>query len=80
MRKADSPFDFYEGLNQYITITEGRGIRKLSQTDAFRALYGYATSYMGENDTALFEELMHKDFSANEARRMPLSVISKKRK
>ena len=78
VRLSKSPFEFYEGLSEYIIRTEGRGVRKLSQTDAFRALYGYVRSFMNESDAASFEELMHKDFSAHEARRLPLSVISKK--
>ncbi len=80
VKKAKSPFCFYEGLLDYISETEGRGVRKLSQTDAFRALYGYVKSYLGEADSSKFEELMHKDFSAHEARRMPLSVISPAKK
>ena len=76
--KAESPFDFYEGLNNYIEKNEGRGVRKLSQTDAFRVLYGYVRSFMNEGDSMHFEELMHKDFSAHEVRRLPLSVIAKK--
>ena len=78
VRKADSPFDFYEGLYDYMTETEGRGVRKLSQTDAFRVLYGYVRCFMSENDAEHFEEFMHRDFSANEVRRLPLSVIKQK--
>jgi len=78
VRRAKNPFDFYEGLYDYMRETEGRGVRKLSQTDAFRVLYGYVKGFMGENDANRFEELMHMDFSAHEARRMPLSVIKQK--
>ena len=80
VKKAKSPFDFYEGLDDYINENEGRGVRKLSQTDAFRALYGYVRSFMSEDDAIIFEELMHSDFSAHEARRMPLSVINGNKK
>ena len=78
VKNSKSPFDFYEGLYDYMTETEGRGVRKLSQTDAFRVLYGYVRTFLGEPETAEFEALMHKDFSAHEARRLPLSVISTK--
>ena len=54
-------------------------MRKLSQTDAFRVLYGYVRTYLGETEANEFEELMHKDFSAHEARKLPLSVITKNR-
>ena len=76
LKKAKSPFDFYEKFSEYIAKTEGRGVRKLSQTDAFRVLYAYVKTYLNENDSQTFEELMHIDFAEHEARRMPLSVIS----
>ena len=81
VKKAKNPFDFYEGLSEYIAKAEGRSVRKLSQTDAFRVLYAYVKTYLNENDSQTFEELMHIDFAEHEARRMPLSVInSEKRK
>ena len=73
--KKSRPFDFYEGLLEYLNVTDGRSIRKLSQTDAFRVLYGYVKTYLCEADVARFEELMHEDFAAHEARKLPLSVI-----
>ena len=76
VRKAPNPFWVYEGLNDFISENEGRGVRKLSQTDAFRVLYRFVKSYMTQEDAAGFEELMHKDFSAHEARRMPFSVLA----
>ena len=76
VRLAKSPFDFYEGLNEYIAESEGKGVRKLSQTDAYRVLYAYARGFLSECDAARFEELMHLDFSEHEARRMPLSVLN----
>ena len=78
VRHSKSPFEFYEGLYDHITQTEGRGVRKLSQTDAFRALYSYVRTFLDETQTAEFEALMHKDFSAHEVRRLPLSVIKGK--
>ena len=80
VRKAKSPFGFYEGLNGYIIENEGRGVRKLSQTDAFGVLYAYARTYLETTDCEKFEELMHADFSAHEARRMPLSVLTRNKK
>ena len=73
--KKSRPFDFYESLLEYLNVTDGRSIRKLSQTDAFRVLYGYVKTYLCEADVARFEELMHEDFAAHEARKLPLSVI-----
>lgn len=78
VRKANSPFDFYDGLLDYIAQNDGRDIRKLSQTDAFRVLYGYVGRFLGIDEIAEFEERMHRDFSAHEARKLPLSVIKGK--
>ena len=47
----------------------------MSQTDAFRVLYGYVGTFLDEAETARFETLMHEDFAAHEARKMPYSVI-----
>ncbi len=73
--REKSPFDFYEGLLDHLILHEGRGIRKLSQTDAFRVLYGYVKTFLDQAETNQFEKLMHEDFSAHEARRLPLSVV-----
>ena len=78
VKKADSPFDFYDGLLDYIDENDGRNIRKLSQTDAFRVLYGYVKSFLDSKETEEFEALMHRDFAAHETRRLPLSVIKGK--
>lgn len=80
VKKALSPFDFYEGLNDFISENEGKGVRKLSQTDAYRVLYAYVRGFLDESDSARFEELMHMDFSEHEARRMPLSVLTNVKK
>ena len=76
--KKSRPFDFYEDLLEYLNRNDGRSIRKLSQTDAFRVLYGYVRTSLGEADLARFEELMHRDFAAHEARKLPLSVVKPK--
>ena len=76
--KKSRPFDFYEGLLDYLMATDGRGIRKLSQTDAFRVLYGYVGTFLDAAELACFEDLMHRDFESHEARKMPLSVIKPK--
>lgn len=78
VKLSASPFDFYEGLNDYINATEKRSIRKLSQTDAFRVLYGYVRGFMNTEEAQHFEELMHEDFAEHEARRLPRSVIDVK--
>ena len=74
-RRWSSPFDFYEGLFDFLDQNEGRGIRKLSQVDAFRALYSYIKTHLPKEEANEFEALMHEDFSRHEARRMPFSVI-----
>ena len=73
---APSPFAFYEGLLTYLEETEGKGVRKLSQTDAFRVLYGYVTTFLDDGVLARFEDAMHADFSAREARKLPYSVVA----
>lgn len=70
-----SPFDFYEGLFDFLNENEGRGIRKLSQIDAFRVLYSYIKVNLSRKEADEFEFLMHEDFSRHEARRMPFSVL-----
>lgn len=73
---SSSPFDFYEGLLTYLAATDGRSVRKLSQTDAFRVLYGYVATFLDASTLAAFEEAMHADFAAREARKLPYSVIA----
>ena len=73
---AKTPFDFYEGLLSYLERVEGRSVRKLSQTDAFRVIYGYVTTYLDAAKLAAFEDAMHADFSAREARKLPFSVVA----
>lgn len=73
---APSPFDFYDGLLSYLEATDGRSVRKLSQTDAFRVLYGYVATFLEAEALAAFEDAMHADFSAREARKLPYSVVA----
>ena len=73
---APSPFDFYDGLLSYLEATDGRSVRKLSQTDAFRVLYGYVATFLDATALAAFEDAMHADFSAREARKLPYSVVA----
>ena len=80
VRRMSSPFAFYEGLLAHISKVDGRDIRKLSQTDAFRVFYTYAASFLKESVLAEFEELLHADYAAHEARQMPRSVIFGKEK
>ena len=73
---SSSPFAFYEGLLTYLETTDGRSVRKLSQTDAFRVLYGYVATFLDTPALAAFEDAMHADFSAREARKLPYSVVA----
>ncbi|MBO4979450.1 MAG: DUF4080 domain-containing protein [Clostridia bacterium] len=75
VRRAPSPFAFYEGLLGHLSATDGRDIRKLSQTDAFRVFYSYASTFLEADELSCFEEKLHEDYAAHEARRMPRSVI-----
>ncbi len=75
VKKWNAPFDFYEGLLEFINKNEGRSIRKLSQIDAFRVLYSYIKLNLSKCEADEFEALMHEDFSRHEARRMPLAVL-----
>lgn len=78
VKRASSPFAFYEGLLDHISEADGREVRKLSQTDAFRVFYSYAASFLASDALAEFEEKLHADYAAHEARKMPRSVISGK--
>ncbi|MBO5306206.1 MAG: B12-binding domain-containing radical SAM protein, partial [Clostridia bacterium] len=81
VRRAHSPFDFYEGLLEHLKESDGRDIRKLSQTDAFGLLYRYASTFLKEGELLEFEEKLHTDYAAHEVRQMPYSVIGgRKRK
>ena len=73
---APTPFDFYHGLLTYLEKTDGRSVRKLSQTDAFRIIYGYASTFLEADMLVRFEEAMHADFAAREARKLPYSVVA----
>ena len=77
---ASSPFAFYEGLLDYIDKQDGRSVRKLSQTDAFRLLFGYVATYLDDEQLSRFEQAMHADFSAREARKLPYSVVENVKK
>ena len=75
VKHAPSPFAFYEGLLDHLSAADGREVRKLSQTDAFRVFYSYAASFLEPCALAEFEEKLHADYAAHEARKMPRSVI-----
>lgn len=70
-----SPFDFFSGLCDYIKSHDTRSIRKLSQTDAFAMLYGYASDFVA--DRQKLEEYIHEDYSERETRKFPLSIFKR---
>jgi radical SAM superfamily enzyme YgiQ (UPF0313 family) len=78
--RCASPFAFYEGFSDYIAANEGRTIRKLSQTDAFRVFYGYAMTLLRELELVEFEQKLHEDYAEHETRHMPYSVIGGNKK
>lgn len=66
-----SAFRFYEDLQKYIEIHDGRHIQKISQVDAYRLLYEYVSSQYDAALLANFTEAMHTDFICVEARKAP---------
>lgn len=76
VRLVPSPFGFYERLLEHLEKSDGRDIRKLSQVDAFRLLYRYVSTFLTKAELEIFEEKMHDDFAAHEARRLPYSVVA----
>ena len=66
-----SPFRFYEGLYDYISIRDGRHIQKISQVDAYRLLYEYVARDLSGDDLERFSDAMHLDFTAGEVRKVP---------
>lgn len=66
-----SPFRFYEGLCNYIAMRDGRHIQKISQADAYRLLYEYASGILNAERLEIFADAMHRDFSAGEVRKAP---------
>ncbi len=75
LRLVESPFRFYENFLDFIALSDGREIRKISQNDAYRLLYEYATRILSSEQTLSlgqmeeFSSLMHDDYKLHEARR-----------
>lgn len=67
---SESPFAFYEGLADFIAKNDGRGIRKISQNDAYALLFGFAST-LPSIDIDRLDILLHGDFTKNEVRRVP---------
>lgn len=74
---ADSPFDFYEGLADFIKENDGRSIRKIGQNDAYGLLFTYASAFDGI-DCDVLERELHSDYAKFEVRRPPRLVRSSK--
>lgn len=73
---APTPFDFFDGLGTFLEAHDGRSVRRLSQTDAFRLLWRYCRSLTDTPDRlSALEDALHADFEAREARKLPLSVL-----
>jgi len=66
-----SPFQFYEGLCDYIVTYDGRHIQKISQVDAYRLLYEYVSHLLSGEKLERFSDAMHRDFTAGEVRKVP---------
>lgn len=74
VRRAASPFAFFDGLLTYLSARDSRPIRALSQADAFRYFSGYAKTYLSPEDADTFDGLCKLDYSARETRRPPQTV------
>ncbi len=67
---ATSPFDFYEGLLDFIKKRDGRNIRRIGQNDAYELLYSYAAALPGI-DAYILTEKLHDDYKSSEVRKPP---------
>ena len=65
-----SPFDFFEGLFDFISKKDGRNIRKIGQNDAYALLFAYASTLPKINPDILTQRL-HGDYTSSEVRRPP---------
>ena len=70
MPYAASPFDFYEGLLDFINVRDGRNIRRIGQNDAYELLYSYAEG-LPSIDAEILSRELHGDYTASEVRRPP---------
>lgn len=77
-RQINSPFSFYEGLTDYIQKRDGRRLQKISQADAYRLLYEYASEVLPGEDMEAFSEVLHRDFRCHEVRKAPGFMRDKK--
>lgn len=68
---SDSPFDFYDGLRDFIEKRDGRSIRKISQNDVYRLLYEFIVSLTGADEETA-ERYIHEDYSLFENRNLKL--------
>ena len=70
-----SPFAFFEGLLAFLKTHDGRAIRQLSQTDAYRYLYGYASAGRDEAGRQVLEDCLRRDYAAHETRRFSPELL-----
>ena len=77
VRFAISPFDFYEGLADFLEKNDGRSIRKIGQNDAYALLFTYASSFEGI-DCDTLESALHSDYAKYEVRRPPRLIRASK--
>ncbi len=70
-----SPFDFYEGLADFIAKEDGRDIERIAQPHAFGLFYRYAMTKV-ENET-LLSEAIREDYATHEARGLPSGFLKK---
>lgn len=63
-----SPFSRWEGLLDHIRTADGRHISRISQPDAYRLLFGYAGTVLGQAELAAFDAALRADYAAAEVR------------
>ncbi len=71
MPLVPSPFRFWEGLSEYLAAQDERPLQKISQPDAYRYFFGYASEAVPNIDRDRIKELLSLDFSTHEHKNPP---------
>ena len=68
---VESPFAFWEGLSEYLSVVDPRPLQKISQPDAYRYLLEYVKKTVSDINESRLKELLAMDFSINEHKNAP---------
>ena len=66
-----SPFEFWEGLSEFLSAVDSRPLQKIYQPDAYRYLLEYVKKTVSDVNESRLKELLAMDFSANEHKNAP---------